>query len=453
MADELAVGENPSFAADLESTFAEETPAVEESTEQAVEAATEEATTVEESTVEEIPPVEAVAEEAPVQEEAPPVEAAPDLPEGVRVIDKDGKKEFRLNEQRYRTFEEGHHFRREMEQRLVPLTEDGKPPTVEALREAIDIRDKAFLGHQEMRLDFLGANPRGIVDHFLGQAQDALTNGDVSSDPMVPFAATFFDTIAEKHPAAYRELQGRAADILIKDLYELAKAEGDVNLTRSAQHIEKRLFNRYIDDEGKVVQVTPKQRATPQPRQDQATRTAAPQPAIDRQWQDFRVKADTDSKSAVHKVVETSLAGIKPNYDKAQLSETFGAIQDRLNSLVQNELKGDAEWQRLMMIELKSARMAPSEQKRQEIAARIVRRHESRAQQIVQKHLPAITSEAGRSLKVNIDSKHERLAAAQNKRAPSGGGPAPKTSLIPAKDTGPWNGEQSFRRELDALLG
>lgn len=452
-----------SFSADVDSTF---DGAVDETPETAVEDIVEDLP-VGGDEPDDLPPaeVEPVAEQPPVVD-APPTEAPKEkLPDGVRMGEKDGKKTFYLNESRYRTMESGLHFQRELEQRLVPDTANGQPATIEDLRAAINIREQAFMGNEEMHQDFLSGNPesqRKFIDHWLSQGARAVQNGEVASDPIVPLAATFFDTLAEKHPDAYGAIQAKAAEQLVADVFEVAVAEGNDNLFLSIQHLSNLLFNRYPQKDGSWKEGAPReQRGAPSPRLNnpnrnqprQAPAAAARPDQSAQQWDNFRSKTDTSSKTAIRSSVETSLAEVKKAYDKAGVPEHYGAMLDRLNSVVQKELNGDAEWQRQIRVELRAAQMTPSEQRRAEIGERITRRYATRAQQIIQKHIGPITAEAARVTNVRFDAEHKRREAAQNKRAPGGGGPLPKESLLPESKNGWDSSAKGFSREIDALFG
>jgi hypothetical protein len=427
-----------------------------------------------------IPEEQPLAADGDTEETAPVAEApvAEQLEDGVRVVERNGKKEYRLSDTRYPVFLESLHLRRELEQRLVPDSVDGKPVSVDDIRSALKLREDTYLGNQDMHLDFKAGDAvkytddkgtpischQAFIKHWIEQGQKAIQNGDATEDPFIGLAATLFDTAAKSHPEAYAQIQSRAARQLLDDVYEeaanqMAANKDDTNLFYAAQHFEKLLFSKYRKSDGSEVVVQREQRQ--QPRRSQPQNGNGPQPvarpdAGTQRWDNFRVKTDTDSKSAIRTEVEGSLAEIKNAYVKAGLPDTYEAVLDRLNSLVHKELKGDAEWQRQLRIELRNAQISNSEQRRQQIGEIIARRHATRAKQIIARSIGAIKAEASKALKVNLDAAHGRRAAAQEKRTPAGGGPAPRGSLIPARDSGEWNSrnpKESFSRELDRLLG
>ena len=179
--------------------------------------------------------------EAPA-EEVPPATPGEELPEGVTVRDRNGKKEYVLKESRYRKFHQAHVAMREAEKIF------GEPMT----SDVAQAYHQAYVSQETMLGDYLSGDPT-LEDRFLGQlahwSHAAQKTGEVRHNPLRSLFSKlpeFLNRIGDKEtlqtisdPIVQARLQG-----LVK-IGQTRAAAGDKNLIYSLQHVHDALFGKY----------------------------------------------------------------------------------------------------------------------------------------------------------------------------------------------------------------
>lgn len=378
------------------------------------------------------------AEDPLAEAAAPPVDPnaqqKPDLPEGVREATINGKKEMRLTPARYETFHGAHKTLREFEAMA------GEPVTA----ETFDVRNRAFIGQERLYGDLLSGEPEAqgkVLSHFIDEAQQALANGEVGTDPTIGLGQAFYDTIQEKAPDAYAHLRMRAAGDLVKEMYAEAQRSGNKNLAVSASHVAKALGLSYKkDDDITQFLATPAAQADPlanlraenQRLQDQINGTRTTNATEQFQaWRGSTTKAVTSG--VLTEAVQPSLAAERKAWEKFP-TQFDNLVVAPLNKAVKQTIAGDKNFATRIQLLEQSAQRATSAQKRSEIAGQIKQAYVNRARLAVEGHKAGILREAAALLKQGNDATHQRQQAAQGQRGPRGPqNPAPQ-SLIPGRE-------------------
>lgn len=183
--------------------------------------------TVDEPAPSDVPEPVAAVPDAPVSESAPAV--TDELPEGVtKGKNRAGKEVYFLDPPRYNTVY-GHH-------RLVQDAANliGEPLTTESLQ----LRQDALMAQERFYSHATSGDPKlqgEVIDFLLQEMQTAQADGEVASDPAIPFAQTVYSTLKEKAPNAYAHLRFSAAKDFINEMFETAASTQDNSLFSSAQ--------------------------------------------------------------------------------------------------------------------------------------------------------------------------------------------------------------------------
>lgn len=405
-------------------------------------------------------PEEPVAEEAAAPEApaVPDPNAAPatELPEGVREATINGKKEMRLTPARYETFHSAHKTLRDFEGVI------GEPVTPEGL----DVRQRAFMGQERLYTDLLSAEPQTqakVLSHFIDEAQSALKNGEVGTDPTIPLGQAFYETLQAKAPDAYAHLRMRAAGDLVNEMYAQAQQNGDKNLAISASHIAKALGLGYKKD-ADITQflATPPANADPMARlqtenqqlkeqlNGRQTTNAAEQFQT---WKSGTTKAVTSS--VLSDAILPSLSAERTAWEKFP-AQFENLVIAPLNRAVKQTLVQDKNFATRIQLLEQSAQRATSAQKRAEYAGQIKQAYVNRAKLAVEAHKTGILREAATLLKQGNDATHQRRQAAQDQRGPRGPQQPVPRSIVPGQETvnpgGMFDAKQESAR-LARLLG
>lgn len=172
---------------------------------------------------------EAEATEEPEQAETEPAPAE-ELPEGVS---REGKG-YRLEESRYKTIYGNHQFVNQEAPGII-----GEPLT----RQALEVRQQAYQMQEQLFNDLNSADAGAqgnVLDFVFGDMQRAFRDGEVGSDPTVPFTQAFYERI-QQHPDAHAALRFSAAKDLLSEMYAEAARSNDANLFSSAQQFSRKL--------------------------------------------------------------------------------------------------------------------------------------------------------------------------------------------------------------------
>lgn len=173
---------------------------------------------------------EVAPEETPAEEPEVPAEpAAPgeELPEGVSRETKG----LRVEESRWKTIYGNHQLVQQGSELIgEPLTKD-----------ALELRNNAYLMQEQMYSDLNSADSKlqgQVLDFVLGDMARAQRDGEVGSDPAVPFTQAFYERI-QQHPDAYAQLRFSAAKDLVGEMFTQAAQTNDTALFNAAQHISR----------------------------------------------------------------------------------------------------------------------------------------------------------------------------------------------------------------------
>ena len=368
-------------------------------------------------------------------EATPPAAQAEQLPDGVReVTGANGKKEMRLTPSRYETFHGAHKTLRELEALA------GEPITP----EAFDVRNRAFIGQERLYGDLLSGEPEAqtkVLGHFIDEAQAALQNGEVGTDPTIGLGQAFYSTLQSKAPDAFAHLRMRAAGDLMNEMYAEAQKTGDKNLAISASHIAKALGLSYKKD-AEITQflaIPPASadpvaslRAENQRLQEQLNGRQTTNAA--EQWQTWKGSTTKAVTSGVlSDAVLPSLTAERKAWEKFP-TQFESLVVAPLNKAVKQTISQDQNFNTRIQLLERSAQRAPSAQKRAEIAEQIKQAYVNRARLAVDAHKAGILREAAALLKQGSDATHQRRQAAQQQRGPRGPQNPVQQSLVPGRD-------------------
>lgn len=372
------------------------------------------------------------AEEIP-EEEAQPEAAVDELPDGVHAVDRNGKKEYRLNETRYQAFHGAHKQLREFSELA------GEPMT----KEAFEIRNNALLAENRLYGDMLSGDPESqgkVIQFFFDQAKEAMESGAVAGNPMVPFTQTFYQNLRSTDADAYAALRHDAAKDLIEEMYGEAAAKQSKGLFLSAGHIAKALglsfkpeaeMPEFFAKRGEVDPVSAKDRQI----QDlQAQLNGRNQQTAEQQFNAWRSETGRTIQAAiVDEAIMPALSSIADQgYWKTHPDAFKDLVVSRLNSSAQDAIKKDAGFGARVAELDKAAKRAVSEQRRGEIRAQIKQLYVNRAKLAAEASMGQVIKDANDRVKGQNAATHQRRQAAQNHRAPSGGSPV-KRSLVPTQ--------------------
>jgi hypothetical protein len=375
-------------------------------------------------------------DELPVPETPEEPAPAAELPEGVREATINGKKEMRLTPQRYELFHGAHKTLREFEQMAgEPITPD-----------TFDVRNRAYIGQEKLYGDLLSGEPESqakVLGHFFDEASQAFQNGEVSADPSISLAQTFYDTLQAKSPDAFAHLRMKAADSLVNEMYQEAQRTGDRNIAVSASHIAKALGIGYKNDND-IAQLLATRSVSTDPitslraekaRLEQQLNQQATTKATEQydSWKSTTVKAVTSG--VLSEAVSPSLETERKAWEKFP-TQFENLVVAPLNKAVKQTIGQDSKFgERIQLLE-QAAKRATA-QKRGEIAGQIKQLYINRAKLAVDAHKATVLREAATLLKQGNDATHQRRAAAQQQRGPRGPQVPAPASIAPKQVVNP----------------
>ena len=396
----------------------------------------------------ETPEVETPEVEAPKETPKDGVEG--ELPEGVTVRERDGKKFWTYEEKRGRAIYEGYEqARKAAEIMQEPLT-----------TEALQVRENALRDLEWMRLDYLSGEPAkqaAVFMHFLRKGSEAYNSGEVAEDPTGTAASVFVDLLAkhapEAHAAVAAKFQTDTAELtrsLIRDAYKKGKASGDKNLAVSAQHIAKALTNDYkwLDE--------PEEQPDPLKQREETVREAERRIAT-RSQQEERSKVDAWNRDTVTKVsgevqsaIDQSLERVKKSYEK--FPERLKNLRLRLEQEVKSAIQSDESWRQTNEQLYVRASLARSEQIRSDVRDHLAKRYSAKARAVLERVKTAILSEDAVLMKAESGARNDRRERAQERTTPAKAG-APANPRIPVVPKGRTVNRDDWSNAVDAMFG
>jgi hypothetical protein len=375
--------------------------------------------------------------DAAAETEAEPADAAPateELPEGVHAVDRNGKKEYRLNQPRYEAFHGAYKTLREFSEVA------GEPITPEGFA----LRNNALISQERFYNDMLSGDPKaqaGVIGHLFAEAKAAMEGGEVAGNPMVPFTQTFYQHLRTADPDAYGALRHDAAKDLVEEMYAEAAANQNRGLFLSAGHIAKTLglpfkaeaeMAEFFAKQGQVDPLSAKDKKIQELESQLNGRQAQ---NAERQFAAWHADTGKGVQAAiVDKAIMPSLSSIADQgYWKSHPDAFKDLVVNRLNSAAHEAIKKDSAFGDRLKLLVSAARRAVSEQKRGEIRGQIEQLYVNRANLAVEANKSQILKDANDRVKGQNAAAHERRKGAQTHRAPAGGGTPVRRSLVPTE--------------------
>lgn len=405
-----------------------------------------------------IGPVVEPTEEEPKPQPEPPTPETPavteeELPEGARAgKDRQGKEGVFVTKDRWdNTIYASYKTAQQVAEAI------GEPLTL----EAIQLRNEAFLGQERLITAIKSgdqAEAANVVGWMLDHGIAAHQNGEVGTDPTVPIAQAFYQTLRDKSPDGYANLRFSAAKDLVGELFEHAARTNDPALFNATQHVVRMLSGvsseslkqpngvanlraaaermglafhlpeempslaRGADPNAQLRAENERLRAQVE------GRTTSNQADQFNQW-----KSATNTAIATGQMDEAIKPALAPVVDawKDFPNEYQDLVVDRLQKKVDQTLAGDTPFKERIRILGVQAQRATNQAIRDRIAAEIRQAYVNRTKQAVEAHKRPVLEFAANWMKERSASTHARRQAAQTRTAPKGTtNPVPQ-SLIP----------------------
>lgn len=386
----------------------------------------------------------------------PPAEVVP-LPEGVKVRKVDGVEQWVVDPKAGQALAARAGLVEAAEQIL------GEPLT----KESLQLRQNVVEGFEGMRGDLLSDNPvdqANVVAHFQDVIQRAHAAGEIGHDAFSGFVNVALDRALAADPATAMAVEKHITRTVVDRLYNEALRTHDPEqakiLWSSAQQADKASFGKYrpLND------FTEGRKAAPPARFENRAAPAAPTaggpPAEVRAQAEFRAwnkttndKIHTDATIAT---VDQILKDI-PAEQKTAFPNQYNSTRDQLVNIVRNELRSDPQLQEQVRLLQKRAQLAVNPELRNQLTDEIVKRHATRAAQILKDKKGPILSEYAKLMAAASTKQTQRATAGANagRNAAPGGGPSasrsnpqpPKTAKFESGD------DMAFGKELDAAFG
>ena len=405
-----------------------------------------------------IGPVVEPTEEEPKPQPEPPTPETPavteeELPEGAKAgKDRQGKEGVFVTKDRWdNTIYASYKTAQQVAEAI------GEPLTL----EAIQLRNEAFLGQERLITAIKSgdqAEAANVVGWMLDHGIAAHQNGEVGTDPTVPIAQAFYQTLRDKSPDGYANLRFSAAKDLVGELFEHAARTNDPALFNATQHVVRMLSGvsseslkqpngvanlraaaermglafhlpeempslaRGADPNAQLRAENERLRAQVE------GRTTSNQADQFNQW-----KSATNTAIATGQMDEAIKPALAPVVDawKDFPNEYQDLVVDRLQKKVDQTLAGDTPFKKRIRILGVQAQRATNQTIRDRIAAEIRQAYVNRTKQAVEAHKRPVLEFAANWMKERSASTHARRQAAQTRTAPKGTtNPVPQ-SLIP----------------------
>ena len=396
-----------------------------------------------EAAVEEAPPPETPEPEQPPADESTEVEEPPDegepplfvdklekkeeapaeeLPEGVRLEEKNGRKEYHLKESRYRLFHDAHKVVREIE----PIFGEALTP------EVAQARQNAYVGQGMMIGDFLSGDPQSearFLNELARWGKAAREMGEIRHNPLQNIVTQLPKVLQELGDTeTLDKLTTPLLESKLKDLYSVAFQENNENLKHAIQHVEQGLFKKY----SKLNEVMP-----PDPMAKREAEMAAWEARLketdrqraQRELAQWERDSTTAITSAVDEEIGSALKPVESAYTK--FPREFQGLKELLHKNFQNSLKTDQAWQEYLRQQTRRAANADAPEVRQAIAEDLANRYRAKARYALDPNRNAdvkeILSQRAAAMKAQSEANLKRLQAGAARREPgSGGAPVPQ---------------------------
>lgn len=409
---------------------------------------------VEESPVEDAPEaVEAEPEPEPAKDPAATEDKpAEELPEGVEVKDRgDGKKTYTVRETQFNKLITSDRTLRTIEESI------GEPLTQELFQNL----HEAKLAEERMYTDFISGDPQRLgaatFEYFRSLADVAMKNGEVGHNPFAQMVLQMPEYLRQADPQGYQAQASIYGRNIVDGLYQRAQNEGNEDLLRAAQWVDKALFNSYKKAEQLAAQkvdplaqreaaITQREQQIQQQQQQEATK----------RWNGFLEATNSGVQAARSEEIDATLAPIKDAYK--EFPEVFEGYKERLNSIARDTLNKDQRFLDYRNSVFAKSQAAVSEQVRQQLKADYLTRYRAKLKSALSPATnPAVKKmldQGAAAVKAQADTNRQRLAAAASRREPGGGGATKQNSVLPARtpNGGRFASVDDIQNEMDALL-
>jgi hypothetical protein len=347
--------------------------------------------------------------------EPPKDENGEELPEGVQVREKNGKKEWVWPEGRAKGIYAGY---------KNALAAEGILGE-ELTTQAIETRHNAWLDQEAMISDYLSGEP-GAEGRFLGQlanwAKTAQDNGEVQHNPLRNIAhqlPKFF--IEQGDTASYEAMAVPVFRHELDQLYEEAAAPGNEDLFASVQRIDNRLFGRYKKREEVSTQADPlaKREAEIAARENKLKEADTKRRQGEYSaWQDTTTAKMREAISAG--IIDRLGPDVLKSYEK--FPTELQGVKDLLRNEFHASLKKDPAWQQYLANQTRKAANAPTPAVRDAISADLETRSKAKAIYWADPQrnprVKEILSQRAAAIKATSDARHQRHAVGAARRDP-----------------------------------
>ena len=425
---------------------------------------------------------EPAAEEPVTSAEPEPAAAATseELPEGVtKGKDSKGRPKYFLEENRYKTVYGNH----QLVQQATELL-GGEPLTLDALK----LRNDALLGNERLFNNLTSGDPAAqadVVKTFLGEMKLAMDQGEVGSDPAIPFAETVYQTLQAEAPDAFAHLRMTAGRDLVADMFDHAARTGDDALASSIRHVARALAGigpkpadvtdaaylqhvREVTERNGIPFYTPQEVKT-------LVRSEEPLTAAQRRIQELEAQVngrqttsaaeqyrawDGAHTKAVNDSVDTdvvvpALSSVADAW-KAFPDDYQKQVVEPLKRDVITAIKGDPVLRQRVADLRQRAQMAATEQARNRIGEEIKQLVINRARLAVDQAKAPILKTAAEWFTWRNQQTHARKASAQTRTAPQGQSTPVRQSALPTQapfKNGLFDSQTAMKQALAAING
>jgi hypothetical protein len=395
------------------------------------------------------PEVEPPAQEEPAAE--PEVKAAPteaeELPEGVTAgKNRKGEDGVFVDKKRWdSTIYANHKAVQQISEML------GEPATV----EAIQLRDRAYQAQERLFSDIESgdrASQANVLNYLFDEMQSARETGRTASDPSVPFAQAFYDTLQKRSPDGYAAVRGSAARQLLQEIFTDAARSGDRNLMISAGRLSAWLAQAPGEDVAAIRALTQRMnipfhhvdemealsRGTNDPLAQANARIKTLENQINGRQNTNQTEQYDSWRNTTNQQITQAIADEAIEPALSSVAEAWKPFPDDYQRLVVKPLKdkvdevmsSDKAFKDRVATILKSASRGTA-QYRDHIRTELTRAFVNRAKLAAEANRRPIIDFANQSIKGRTDANHARRQAAQTRSAPQGQTAAVPRSLVP----------------------
>lgn len=378
-----------------------------------------------------------------------------ELPEGVRIKERDGKQFYELPANRYKTVYGMYKAAREVESVL------GQPLTKEL---AQNLRADS-VEYQELLSNFITpeTGPAAVAEQFRKFGSEA--KQQLGYDPSVALGEKLVEHVLNSDPAAAERIRTPIIrktldDILAKGKLAARQSDGkDKNLIHAVWYIEQALYGKMTPEDAIRVpdEVDARvQRAEQAEQELRQERSRIAEEQFNGWYQGAKAEVGKALDGAVNKALEPYVAlGAKLTGDPKKVFDAkLNELRSKLRTDIVSQIGKDAAWVKLRSIDVNRARTSPQERKA--IAQQIVTQYQNRAQFLLDPErntsVRDALAEAAKGQKQANAQKHRQLEQSAQRREPGAIGNQAKRTIAPPKTAGRSAREQ-YAAAIDAALG